>query len=523
MTSTAQAPPTSSTTMPFGFGNMMDLLKFKLFSEASSTGWVMILFLLCIELYNRHSSVVLEFIRKQVQLGTFWIKHHCNLNAGIPAFKIDDFKTTLRVTSLPDVLHKVQRERNRFENLKYRNYFELRSQANNFLDILGYEQDATTFYPHHEQSTSLANICNRMYVDSGHKFGRHDSVVPLYKNNSCNPSNWYYYATVNNSDKTWDAYLCSNGPMDRLQLYLATLLEKYKLQSPELYCLSNMTAEVNRLYSSKTFDSLFFEQKENIMRVLNQFKTQKHVYLKRGIPHHLTFLLTGHPGCGKTSFIKSMAKYFNRSIYRYHINEKTTQSEFEKTITAQSHHIIIFEDFDRIETIVKIMSNDQRFHETKTFDAKDDFIPEHLKVLQASYEDEKDAKTREVKFTLFKKEYLEYQDKKHDKLNLQCLLNIIDGVQEHPGRIIIFTCNHIERLNKAFLRPGRMDFILEFKKCNKQIVHQILDHYYNYDTTKFKFDTFNIPDYKYSAAEVMSVCKLYQHPKQVVKHLSCDN
>jgi chaperone BCS1 len=440
----------------------------------------------------------------------------------------------------------------------------MRSPANNFLDIFGYELDPTTFYRNLNPTTTaiLATTYNRMYVDKGVQFNPVNFAVPLYKNNSHDPFNWYYYVMHNNADKTWDEYLCSNDSIDKLQLYLATLLEKYKNQPVELHCLSNANSEYRRLWTSKTFESLFFEQKPQIMSILDQFKTQKHVYQKRGLPYHLTFLLTGYPGCGKTSFIKCMARYFNRSIFKYHIDDKTTRSNFEATINAQFHNIIVFEDFDRLDTIVKIMSHDRNLSGLSDDDSKnvnsknvnsknlinDDTLTEHLKMLQRSYEDEKDTRSREQKFELFKKEYFDHQAQKRDKLDLQCLLNVIDGIQEHPGRILIFTCNHIERLDKAFLRPGRMDYILELKKCNHQVLYQILHHYYNsvrntnvsarsnidvpaseLDVScrtanqAFKFDVSCIPEYKYSPAEVMSVCKMYQHPKQVVKHLAKTN
>lgn len=235
-----------------------------------------------------------------------------------------------------------------------------------------------------------------------------------------------------------------------------------------------------------------------------------------------------------------MAKYFNRSIYKYHIDDQTTRTDFETTSNEQAHNIIIFEDFDRIATIVKLMSNDRDLNRFTSDDKKikctqfnnGEFIPEHLKILQTAYEDEKDTKARETKYALFKKEYLAYQSETREKLDLQCLLNVIDGVQEHPGRIMIFTCNHPDRLDSAFLRPGRMDYILEFKKCNHQMLSDILHHYYKAENVSndSKLDTDNhrgyskldisrILEYKYSAAEVLSICKMYQHPKQVIKHL----
>ena len=40
---------------------------------------------------------------------------------------------------------------------------------------------------------------------------------------------------------------------------------------------------------------------------------------------------------------------------------------------------------------------------------------------------------------------------------LQGLLNVLDGVVDTPGRIVVMTTNHPEALDAALIRPGRID------------------------------------------------------------------
>jgi hypothetical protein len=47
--------------------------------------------------------------------------------------------------------------------------------------------------------------------------------------------------------------------------------------------------------------------------------------------------------------------------------------------------------------------------------------------------------------------------KTDDALNLAGLLNILDGVVDTPGRIVIMTSNHPEKLDPALIRPGRIN------------------------------------------------------------------
>ena len=62
-----------------------------------------------------------------------------------------------------------------------------------------------------------------------------------------------------------------------------------------------------------------------------------------------------------------------------------------------------------------------------------------------------------------------------NKLNLSVLLNILDGVLETPGRIVIMTSNNPSILDPALKRPGRIDVTIEFKKCSCEDILDILE------------------------------------------------
>ncbi|KDR66353.1 hypothetical protein GALMADRAFT_1157881 [Galerina marginata CBS 339.88] len=52
-------------------------------------------------------------------------------------------------------------------------------------------------------------------------------------------------------------------------------------------------------------------------------------------------------------------------------------------------------------------------------------------------------------------------------LSLSGLLNALDGVAASEGRLLFATTNHLERLDPALSRPGRMDVWVEFKNASK--------------------------------------------------------
>jgi ATP-dependent 26S proteasome regulatory subunit len=44
-----------------------------------------------------------------------------------------------------------------------------------------------------------------------------------------------------------------------------------------------------------------------------------------------------------------------------------------------------------------------------------------------------------------------------DELNLAGLLNVLDGVVDTPGRLLVLSTNHPEVLDPALIRPGRIN------------------------------------------------------------------
>lgn len=70
-----------------------------------------------------------------------------------------------------------------------------------------------------------------------------------------------------------------------------------------------------------------------------------------------------------------------------------------------------------------------------------------------------------------------------DCLNLSGLLNVLDGVVETPGRMLIMTTNHPEMLDPALIRPGRIDkkIFLGFMEALDIIL--LLEHYFQVKAT----------------------------------------
>jgi hypothetical protein len=97
--------------------------------------------------------------------------------------------------------------------------------------------------------------------------------------------------------------------------------------------------------------------------------------------------------------------------------------------------------------------------------------------------------------------------KEDEVLTLGAILETLDGIIETKGRIIIMTTNHREVIDPALLRPGRIDFELEFKKLRRCDVASIYEMMYG--STMPEESLRKIRDYTYSQAEISRL--LFKH------------
>lgn len=65
-----------------------------------------------------------------------------------------------------------------------------------------------------------------------------------------------------------------------------------------------------------------------------------------------------------------------------------------------------------------------------------------------------------------------------DKLSLAGLLNVLDGVVDSPGRIVIMTTNHPEKLDPALVRPGRIDKKIFLGHMIARDIVSMIEHFF---------------------------------------------
>jgi ATP-dependent 26S proteasome regulatory subunit len=97
------------------------------------------------------------------------------------------------------------------------------------------------------------------------------------------------------------------------------------------------------------------------------------------------------------------------------------------------------------------------------------------------------------------------------------LLNILDGIQESNGRIIIMTTNKPEILDKALIRPGRIDIEINFKKASIDNIKEIIENFFGKTKDlelKKKYDN------RFPHCVVSGICRISDTVDEVILRLS---
>ncbi len=183
----------------------------------------------------------------------------------------------------------------------------------------------------------------------------------------------------------------------------------------------------------RDLDTVFLDEdiKNSVIEHINTFAEKEEWYVVNGLSYQTGILLHGHPGCGKTSFIKAITSKYNKGLYilstgKLHYMEKAMMSLPENSI-------LLIEDIDA----------DPVLHERKNIDDKN-----------------KDIETQ-ITFT-----------------NISDILNSIDGIVSIHGRILIATTNHVEKLDSALLRNGRFDLKVGVGYASNFVVKSFFKRYY---------------------------------------------
>lgn len=205
-----------------------------------------------------------------------------------------------------------------------------------------------------------------------------------------------------------------------------------------------------------TFETLAMDpaKKGEIMEDLKDFANGQSFYQKTGRAWKRGYLLYGPPGTGKSSMIAAMANYLGYDIYDLELTEVHNNSELRKLLMkTSSKSIIVIEDIDcSID-----LSNRKKGS------------PNNSSSIGRSYCDPEMRSGPGVGTG----------DEGGNSITLSGLLNFTDGLWSCCGseRIFVFTTNHVDKLDPALLRSGRMDMHVFMNYCSFPALKILLKNY----------------------------------------------
>jgi hypothetical protein len=265
----------------------------------------------------------------------------------------------------------------------------------------------------------------------------------------------------------------------------------------------------SKFTSNRTLNNVYLRQIGELRQRVEFFMRRRDWYDSKGIPHTLGIVMYGVPGCGKTSTIKGIANETKRHIFNISLSEIKTKETLKDLFYNEQVHILhdgktdvltiplkhrlyVIEDIDAMESVVlKRSVQDKKRDEEKKLKMEAEM--EILKETQGE--------------TIAKRMMQGKKDEDRDKLDLATLLNVLDGVRETPGRIIVLSTNYPERLDEALLRPGRFDMMLEFEKHSCKVLQQHIEQHYDIKLTEKQLVQIFKPELekKWTPAEVSQI------------------
>lgn len=213
---------------------------------------------------------------------------------------------------------------------------------------------------------------------------------------------------------------------------------------------------VNGARSVKTMEHVIINNnvKNTLIADVQEFERSKDVYKRMDIDHKRGYLFYGGPGGGKTSLAFAIAHFTNRNIFVLNLSSLNNDMALARCFKyLKQNSVLLIEDIDA----AFIKRNDG------------------------------------------------------EQISFSMLLNCLDGAMSKEDIITIITTNHIEKLDSALIRSGRIDLQIEIKYPTYIEIREFLENFYRDKKESIYFEHIKLLDDKcyhnnLSMADIQDIC-----------------
>jgi SpoVK/Ycf46/Vps4 family AAA+-type ATPase len=257
----------------------------------------------------------------------------------------------------------------------------------------------------------------------------------------------------------------------------------------------------------------FFTMRNSLIKRIDFFVNNEEWYNKRGIPYQLTLVFEGSPGCGKTSTMKGIATYTDRHIVDVDLTNIKSITELEDIFYGNyingkyiptNKRIFLIDEIDKFfEALSLKEEKEKNMAAAATENSNSNINPNNIVIVSKDGLSGDDGNK-------FKKTVSSTASTASNGLTRGQILSIMDGILESRGRFIICTANDTSKIDDTFKRPGRMDEIVHFSKCDALMINQLVDLFYNGCVedayTEEQIRRYKHIEYLFSPSDVNKVC-----------------
>uniref|UniRef100_A0A6C0EJI0 AAA+ ATPase domain-containing protein n=1 Tax=viral metagenome TaxID=1070528 RepID=A0A6C0EJI0_9ZZZZ len=296
---------------------------------------------------------------------------------------------------------------------------------------------------------------------------------------------------------------------------------------------------MTEFHTNKSLSNTYGKHLRIVKERVDLFVNHPEWYEEKGIPHTLGLLLHGPPGTGKTSLIKAIANDTERHIFNIKLRDTTLPEQLndlfynenvklkvgmnmnQTVVVPLNKRIYVIEDIDCLTDIVlerslateKEKDNDSDGEEEQKINERFTRIDEPNEYSCGSYS-KKGLSERQIFGSTAVKDKKKNQEER--KLTLSFILNLLDGVLETPGRILVMTSNYPDRLDKALIRPGRVDINLHLGYCDDNMIKEMFEGFFG--STKHKFAS--LTSKEFTPAKVQAIlCNNFNDPVKAYEEI----